>query len=396
IRRKQNRLTRINQFLNENQLTRPLDIHEEPLNLRCLGLSEQLSKEELYIVLYNIGKHRGISYLEDIEVNQNDPSGLHLNGELLKEYYPCQIQQARYLKYGFYRGTNIIGDKSIINTFTTKSYIEESKAILLCQQAFYPFITNSFIEQYINLFTMKRPYYIGPGNKLSRTNYGVYKTNGETKKNLFDELRGTCSIFNGKNGMESCKIASKASYQAQYYNLLNDLCNIKIDGEKLTLLQRKLFISKVINLNSSKDLFKIMEELFKVKKNQISGYRLNKKNEPEYHDFECYRKLKSFLLKNDRAINDYAIKTLDAISDILTLNTETDAIYTYFNDPKSEHYEYIKHLSKTEQDLFIEFRRKNNKYYKNWHHFSYKLMDLIVPEMLRQGHEQYSVINSLK
>ncbi|MGL4383088.1 MAG: type II CRISPR RNA-guided endonuclease Cas9, partial [Bacilli bacterium] len=412
VRRKQKRLERINQFLNENQLSRPVDIDEEPINLRCRGLSEQLSKGELYVALYNLAKHRGISYLEDIDVSESDPSGLNLNGELLKEYFPCEIQQQRYLKYGFYRGTNIVDDVSIINTFTTKSYVAEARALLSCQQAFYPFITPAFIEEYIFHFTRKRPYYIGPGNELSRTNYGVYKTDGSTKNNLFDELRGTCSIFNGKDGMESCKRASSASYTAQYYNLLNDLCNIRIDGEKLTEHQKNRFISKVLNLTKAMNLFKVMKELFKVMPDSISGYRINKKNEPEYHDFECRRKLSNFLLNNDVDINKYSIKTLDAISDILTLNTETDAILKYFSDAKSyaeeeikdrtedktksEHSQLVKDLSLQEQELFIEFRRKNGKYFNKWHNFSYQLMDIIVPVMLKEGHEQHTTITKLK
>lgn len=94
---------------------------------------------------------------------------------------PCQIQSERYRKYGAYRGNlsvEVDGEKVILsNVFTTESYIKELGLLFDKQREIDSQISQDFIDGYFTIFKRKRAYYEGPGNELSRTNYGKYTLN---------------------------------------------------------------------------------------------------------------------------------------------------------------------------------------------------------------------------
>lgn len=143
---------------------------DSPIILRVKGIDNKLEKDELYAALYNIAKHRGVSYLEDLEEAKESDS-VFKNIKHERYEYPCQIQMERYEKYGAYRGTIVRGDETFINTFTIGMYEKEARAILETQSKYYNEINESFIERYIQILKSKREYYIGPGNMLSRTKF---------------------------------------------------------------------------------------------------------------------------------------------------------------------------------------------------------------------------------
>ena len=410
-RRQQNRLQTMQYFLESNGIDRPEIMDATPVELRCKGLEEKLTKAELFVSIYNLCKHRGISYLEDVESDEKETDGLSENIKLLKEKFPCTIQLERLNEYGLYRGNNVINEKVLVNTFTTKAYENELREILKCQSKYYDFITKEFIQKAVKILRSKREYYIGPGNEKSRTNYGIFKTDGTTKDNLFDELRGKCSVYSGKHGMEPESRAASASYTAQYYNLLNDLCNIKVDGEKLSVDQKRHIIEIIKNNKTAKKITDILKKEYKIEPESVSGFRMDGKGNEENHTFEPYRKLRDFkdtvLEKIDNVekkhsynltkeqilqfeSNKFSENQLDMIADVLTLNTETDSIKKYFS---KEDYNFL-----TENDVLVltEFRRKNSKLFAKWHAFSYRLMKQIIPEMLESGDEQHTVITRMK
>lgn len=395
IRRRKHRLQRADDLLNSIGLSKPEFVTDMPVALRQKGLTEELTTSELYVALYNIMKHRGVYYLEDLEeVKENDNvlNSLTNNNEF---EFPCEIQMDRYKKYGFFRGTHNIEDEFIMNTFTISMYEKEARKILETQKNFHNKITDEFIEKYISLLKTKREYYIGPGNDKSRTNYGVYKTSGETKLNLFDELREKCSIYNGKNGMDEELRASGASYTVQYYNLLNDLCNIKIDGRKLTREEKLEIIDEIKKSSKAVKISAVIKKLYKIDPLLVSGYRIDRDGKEENHSFEVYRAMRKFLNERNLDINKYSEETLDAIADILTLNTETKGILDYFNDEESKEYDKVKSLTDEEINVFIDFRRKKGKLFDKWSSFSYRLIKEIVPEMLATGDEQHTCITRM-
>ena len=66
-RRRRHRLERVADLFEKYGLKKPESINLSPLELRVNGMEEQITKEELFATLYNIAKHRGVAYLEDIE-----------------------------------------------------------------------------------------------------------------------------------------------------------------------------------------------------------------------------------------------------------------------------------------------------------------------------------------
>lgn len=185
----------------------------------------------MYVVLLNNLKHRGISYLEDSDVeisgNSDYAKGLQLNQQELETKLPCEIQLERLNTYGRYRGQFSIGEGeekiTLSNMFTVGAYRKEIEKLLATQSKYYKEISEEFIKRYMDIFNRKRAYYEGPGSEKSRTDYGRFTTKidehtGEyiTEDNIFEKLVGKCSIYN-----EEMR-ASAASYTAQEFNVLKN------------------------------------------------------------------------------------------------------------------------------------------------------------------------------
>src|SRR5699024_7602267 len=109
-----------------------------PYELRVKGLTEQLTKEELAEGLYQIVKHRGISYaLKDADADEGGTdysASLKINSQELAKKTPAQIQLQRLNDYGKIRGQVVIGDdpdnqKVLLNVFPTSAYEKEAKQI---------------------------------------------------------------------------------------------------------------------------------------------------------------------------------------------------------------------------------------------------------------------------
>ena len=103
IRRRKHRLQRADDLLNSIGLSKPEFVTDMPVALRQKGLTEELTTSELYVALYNIMKHRGVYYLEDLEeVKENDNvlNSLTNNNEF---EFPCEIQMDRYKKIWFFQ-----------------------------------------------------------------------------------------------------------------------------------------------------------------------------------------------------------------------------------------------------------------------------------------------------
>ena len=197
-RRKKHRIVRLNRLFEESGLITDftkISINLNPYQLRVKGLTDELSNEELFIALKNMVKHRGISYLDDASDDGNSSVGDYAqivkeNSKQLETKTPGQIQLERYQTYGQLRGDFTVekdGKKHrLINVFPTSAYRSEALRILQTQQEFNPQITDEFINRYLEILTGKRKYYHGPGNEKSRTDYGRFRTSGETLDNILE------------------------------------------------------------------------------------------------------------------------------------------------------------------------------------------------------------------
>lgn len=318
-----------------------VSINLNPYRLRVDGLNQQLTNEELFIALKNIVKRRGISYLDDASedggaISSDYGKAVEENRKLLAEKTPGQIQLERFEKYGQVRGDFTVEEKGekqrLINVFSTSAYRKEAERILRKQQEFNSNITNGFIEDYLTILTGKRKYYHGPGNEKSRTDYGRYTTkknfegNYETLDNIFGILIGKCTFYPDEYR------ASKASYTAQEFNLLNDLNNLTVPTEtkKLSEEQKKVIVeyTKEAKTLGASTLLKYIAKMINASVDQIRGYRVDVNNKPEMHTFEVYRKMQSL---ETIPVGELSRNVLDELAHILTLNTEREGIEEAIN-----------------------------------------------------------------
>ena len=397
-RRKKHRRVRLNRLFEESGLITDftkISINLNPYQLRVKGLTDELSNEELFIALKNMVKHRGISYLDDASDDGNSSVGDYAqivkeNSKQLETKTPGQIQLERYQTYGQLRGDFTVekdGKKHrLINVFPTSAYRSEALRILQTQQEFNPQITDEFINRYLEILTGKRKYYHGPGNEKSRTDYGRYRTSGETLDNIFGILIGKCTFY-----PEEFR-AAKASYTAQEFNLLNDLNNLTVPTEtkKLSKEQKNQIINYVKNEKAMgpAKLFKYIAKLLSCDVADIKGYRIDKSGKAEIHTFEAYRKMKTLETLD---IEQMDRETLDKLAYVLTLNTEREGIQEAL-----EHEFADGSFSQKQVDELVQFRKANSSIFgKGWHNFSVKLMMELIPELYETSEEQMTILTRL-
>lgn len=397
-RRKKHRRVRLNHLFEESGLITDftkVSINLNPYQLRVKGLTGELSNEELFIALKNMVKHRGISYLDDASDDGNSSVGDYAqivkeNSKQLETKTPGQIQLERYQKYGQLRGDFTVEEDGkkhrLINVFPTSAYRAEALRILQTQQEFNPKITDEFINRYLEILTGKRKYYHGPGNEKSRTDYGRYRTSGETLDNIFGILIGKCTFY-----PEEFR-AAKASYTAQEFNLLNDLNNLTVPTEtkKLSEEQKNQIITYVKNEKAMgpAKLFKYIAKLLACDVADIKGYRIDKSDKPEIHTFEAYRKMRTLETID---IEQMEREKLDKLAYVLTLNTEKEGIQEAI-----EHEFADGTFSQEQVDELVQFRKANSSIFgKGWHNFSVKLMMELIPELYATSEEQMTILTRL-
>lgn len=377
-----------------------VSINFNPYRLRVDGLNQQLTNEDLFIALKNIVKRRGISYLDDASedggtVSSDYGKAVEENRKLLAEKTPGQIQLERFEKYGQVRGDFTVvenGEKlRSINVFSTSAYKKEAERILRKQQDFNNQITDEFIEDYLKILTGKRKYYHGPGNEKSRTDYGRYTTHKDSKgeyvtlDNIFGVLIGKCTFY-----PEEYR-ASKASYTAQEFNLLNDLNNLTVPTEtkKLSEEQKKVIVeyAKEAKTLGASTLLKYIAKMIDASVDQIRGYRVDVNNKPEMHTFEVYRKMQSL---ETISVEELSRNVLDELAHILTLNTEREGIEEAINTKLKDSFSQDQVLE------LVQFRKNNSSLFsKGWHNFSLKLMMELIPELYETSEEQMTILTRL-
>ena len=402
-RRKKHRVVRFQDLFDDYGLLTDfskVSINLNPYRLRVHGLNQQLTNEELFIALKNIVKRRGISYLDDASedggaVSSDYGKAVEENRKLLAEQTPGQIQLERFEKYGQVRGDFTVeekGDKHrLINVFSTSAYRKEAERILRKQQEFNSKITDEFIEDCLKIFTEKRKYYHGPGNEKSRTDYGIYTTKKDsegkyiTLPNMYDIFIGKCTFYPDEYR------ASKASYTAQEFNLLNDLNNLTVPTEtkKLSEEQKKVIVeyAKEAKTLGASTLLKYIAKMIDTSVDQIRGYRVDVNNKPEMHTFEVYRKMQAL---ETIPVGELSREILDELAHILTLNTEREGIEEAINTK-------LKGSFSQDQVLeVVQFRKNNSSLFsKGWHHFSLKLMLELIPELYATSEEQMTILTRL-
>lgn len=306
LRRRKHRIQRIRELLIQNKF---IDEDFIPLNnpyeIRVKGLNNKLTNEELATAILNIAKKRGITGITLVDESETDEEKstkriLSENNKLLQDKYVCEIQLER-LKNGKLRGEN--------NRFNTSDYIKELNKIFENQE-----VSQELQNKIIEIVKSKREYYDGPGSEKSPTIYGqFYLEDGKLiHVDMIEKMRGHCSIY-----PEELR-APKMCYTADLFNILNDLNNLKINGEHVTKEEKENIIKDYIDKKGSITI-KQLEKFFGVDKELMSGLREDTKKNPIITEFKGYKKILKAIKENglDIKIADDK-KLVDNIIEVLT------------------------------------------------------------------------------
>lgn len=401
-RKKQRRIDTVNLFEDEKYQLLPkrsktdpyyiyLPQNVNPYALRVKGLTKKLTKPELVSALYNIVKHRGISFtLDDLKSSSDYSQSLEINEADLQTQTPAQIQLQRLQQYNQVRAKieNTENHQVLLNVFPTAAFVKEARMIIATQRPFYPSIlTAEFEEQFCTILQRKRGYYQGPGSEKSRTDYGIYKTDGRTLDNLFEELIGHDKVCSKELR------ASAASYTAQEFNLLSDLNNLTIttyeDG-KMPTADKLQLIDQLRQAKGNPSVMKLIKKISHCEDQDIRGYRVDENDKPELHSLAIYRKMRRAFLKQDIEINTWSTDFLDDLSFIMTLNTEDGEIRKQLHQRLQPKYDFLDDsLIQAIIDNKAAFEIKSNN---KWHRFSIKTMRELIPEMQKRPVEQMTLL----
>lgn len=368
-RRKSNRLNDMKNLLKKNDLYFDNYRNYNPYEMRVKGLNEKLSSKELCTAIMHITKSRGTT-LEVLADESQDDEGtkatLSKNAkELSNGKYICEVQLDRLNKDHKVRGTE--------NNFKTEDYVKELKEILKHQD-----LNEELCNQIIEIVSRRRRYDQGPGSEKSPTPYGSYRlVDGVLKHvNLIDEMRGRCSVYPNEFR------APKQSHTAELFNLLNDLNNLTIKGEKITVEEKKKVIA-VVNEKGNitvKQLLKLLD----AQEDEVTGFRIDKNDKPLITEFKGYSKvLKVFKKYNQQELLEDKL-IVDQVIDICTKSKGID-----------ERKKDIKELYPEFDNELIE-ELASIKGVSAYHSLSFKAMHIINKEMLTTEMNQIQVLHEIE
>jgi len=306
-RRKSNRLSDLRKiFKKYNVEFSQRDLLDNPYACRVKGLYEKLDNQELITALYHLVKKRGSS-LESVEEEakgdeQSAKVALSVNDSLIKQgKYICEIQKERLDFSGKIRGHQ--------NNFRTVDYVNECKQILLNQD-----MSDEFRQDVLDLVERRRHFSDGPGSEKSPTIYGKYILNdfGEIEViDLIEKMRGRCSVY--PDELRAPKLAPST----ELFNLLNDLNNISIDGEKMTTDFKREIIRKYVLSGKHNLTFKQLVKELEVSEDKIVGNRVNGKEEGILTEFKGLKLLLGVFDEERKQFFADNLFILDQISEVL-------------------------------------------------------------------------------
>lgn len=368
-RRKSNRLNDMKNLLKENELYFEDYRNYNPYEVRVKGLKEKLLPEELCTAIMHITKSRGTT-LEALADESQDDEGtkatLSKNAKELNDgKYICEVQLDRLNKDHKVRGTE--------NNFKTEDYVKELKEILKHQD-----LNEELCDQIIEMVSRRRRYDQGPGSEKSPTPYGSYRmVDGVLKYvNLIDEMRGRCSVYPDEFR------APKQSYTAELFNLLNDLNNLTIKGEKITVEEKEkvvAFVNEKGNI-TVKQLLKLLD----VDEEEVTGFRIDKNEKPLITEFKGYSKVLKVFKKYDKQdlLEDKTI-----VDNVIDICTKAKGIDERKDTIKAMYPEFI-------DDLVCELA--SIKGVSGYHSLSFKAIHEINKEMLTTEMNQMQVLHKIE
>ena len=310
-------------------------LYNQPFLYGVKGLNEKLSNGELTAYLLNRNKYRGYQYdLEEIEKDSEsgeNKKALSKNKKEMKELnltFPCEMQTYKYnnedLNHSF-RGSE--------NFYETSLYIKEVREVLKHQTS----LENA--EKIISLIFRRRKFDEGPGNSKSPTPFGSYyyknvmkidELTGEVSYEkqivhtpLIEKMKNNCPIYPEE------KAISKNSFINLWFELLNDLNNLIINQNEprgLSTEEKMCIHDHIFNEGLNPTFNRIVDWLndfeenndSPISKEEVSGYRIDKKEQPIFTDFSVWCKYKQLIRSKKLSEAFDNLDIYDVVVDILS------------------------------------------------------------------------------
>lgn len=193
-------------------------------------------------------------------------------------------EQAEYILDEIDKGTFLpkqrIKDNSLI---PNQLYSVELKAILDNASNYYDFLNSrdesglTVSERILSLFTFTMPYFIGPVSPYNSRGWAVRKEPGivfpwnlkdkvdmgESAKQFIEKVIGKCNYLTGE------KVLPNASLLYEKYRVLDEINNICIDGEKISVEMKQAIVNEL--LSNGKTISKKKIQSFLVKKGSATS-----------------------------------------------------------------------------------------------------------------------------
>ena len=342
----------------KNKITKSIyDSNEEkwlmPLDIKIKGLKEQLTNDEIVLMLHNYIKHRGtlntIDSVDDEEEKDKQKLLEIYNSNLL----PCENQYEWFKSSG-----KVLGNKenSIISN---DDYKKEIRKILSNQKLI---SDKAFIDEFISIFERHRHYSEGPGSKKSPTPYGRWRYNENSKEiikigdNLWDALIGKCTWYRDEPRN------FKKSPITEYFNLLNDFANIKIktDSERYLTKEEKF---KILETATYKKLTLdgFIKPINLKKDNIVGGLKKDSKDAFVIEKLETIKKIWKWLDENKIKTNIKLsnIEDVEFMHDIFSIGIKKQ-------NTKERIEEFIKNKSIFKSNLVTDEMLENLSNEKIW------------------------------
>lgn len=403
LRRKKHRIERTKRLLERYNLISKKEIEDmyndcnfqfNIYELRVQGLEEKLTNKELARVLISFVKKRGYKSNSKSEESSKEAGKLLTatkeNEELMKlknyrtvsEMYLNDERFKLKNKNGEYildkNGNPLIKIRNSTddykNTTLRKLLVKEINMILSKQKELNSFVTDQFIEEYLEIFEGQRNFDDGPGEQSPYSG------------NLIENMLGKCTFEPEE------RRAPKATFTFEYFKMLQTLNHIKIekiiineDGSKekikypLTLEQKKLIrdllLSKAtVTYDNLRSLLGLSNfERFNLVSYQSSidfseGANKLAEKDRKINEFESYKKIRTAINRVDKElIKMLSQDELDSIGYALTIYKNDDKRIQFLKENTNLNDEVIDELLK------LSFSKVGN--------LSIKAMKKIIPEL---------------
>lgn len=377
--RKTNRINAIkhllinNGIVGEEYLTNDYPKFNNIYEIRVKGLHNKLTNDELANVLINIAKKRGSSL--EVVIDENDKEANELGSSLSKNTKDLSTKNQFVCEHQLDKLNQGVKLRTNDNIYKTEDYVKEVKQILSNQG-----LSDELNNKIIEIVSRRRSFAEGPGSEDFPTPYGsyryVYKDGKQVLEhvNLIEVMKGKCSIFK-----DEPRIA-KNTYSACLFNFLNDLNNIKFNGNQVISTEQKKEIIKTYIEPKGGITVKQLLSYLGTDEEKVSGFRIDNKQKKLITTFDVYKKLLGILPSDVIENKNLVDEIIEILTKTLVLEQREKEIGQLLDSKGLT-------LSKEQMNKLINLSKING-----YHSLSKKAIDVLIPELIETNRNQMQII----